>query len=42
MHGECITLLSVAQRVGGGGAKESAWEAVANFSPFWLGFILQP
>uniref|UniRef100_A0A8C2CLC7 Guanylate cyclase n=1 Tax=Cyprinus carpio TaxID=7962 RepID=A0A8C2CLC7_CYPCA len=32
----------VAQRVGGGGAKESAWEAVANFSPFWLGFILQP
>lgn len=43
MHGECITLLNVAQGVEGGGedertgGKESLREATANFSHFgWV------
>lgn len=45
MHGECITLLNVAQGVEGGGEEErmggkrSLWEVIANFSYFgWFSF----
>lgn len=45
MHGECITLLNVAQGVEGGGedermgGKRSLWEVVANFSYIgWVSF----